>query len=152
MTSPLLPYRERMERNPEIAPEVLDFLFSEKEKFLFGAGTQAAVCLAVFRDMGLPVAGLLLDAAGEKERLQGYWGRLLRRQPLYRIDDFPFAHDACGVLLTVPSALYAAAGRRLRDAGFRHVCGCAWGSNMNLKNICLEVYAARIAGKGDAFL
>ncbi|MDL2216668.1 hypothetical protein LJB81_02900 [Desulfovibrio sp. OttesenSCG-928-M14] len=144
MSADLTPYVERMRHNPQISAEVLDFFLSRREKYLFGAGAQAAVCLAMFRDMDLPVAGLLLGVTGDKEKLEGYWGRLLRKSPLYRLDAFPFPKDNCDILLTVDAARYAASEIHLRNMGFAHIYGCAWGSNMNIKNICLDLYQERL--------
>ena len=128
-----------IKRNPQVSEDVIEFFESPRPKYIYGADVQASVCLGMFRDMKLPIYGLVADASAQKGRLKGYWGELLRKTPLYRTYELP-DKEHCDLLLTVDRSLYKVCIKMLTQEGFEHIYVCDWGSNTNIKEACLSVY------------
>lgn len=74
-----------MQKKSKIDDSLTAFLRTSGQRYVYGNGLQTAVCLGIFRDIGLQIHGMILPPGSEVMEYNGYWGRLLRRVDKYAI-------------------------------------------------------------------
>ena len=110
-------------------------------RYIYGNGAQAATCLGFFREMDVPIRGLLTLPGYERPRLKGYWGRLLGSVEAIAVMSLTAEQLAdAAVLIASPRESYSAARTFLEHIGFNHIYTCAWERNQYLRDICLDVF------------
>lgn len=131
-----------MQKKSKIDDSLTAFLRTSGQRYVYGNGLQTAVCLGIFRDIGLQIHGMILPPGSEVMEYNGYWGRLLRRVDKYAIGGgFSTRQKADAyVLLTVPREEYEIAGRFLKENGIRRIAGCCWEHNSELNGICYDLW------------
>ena len=128
---------EQIRAHPGIDDSILAYCCEEQTRYIYGNGAQAATCLAFFREMDVPVHGVLGLPGYELPKLSGYWGRLLRSAEIVLVTELTERQRAdAAVLIASPRESYGAARAFLERTGFRHIYTCAWERNQYLRDIC----------------
>lgn len=131
---------EEMRKNAQIQESVIEWMESPRKKLLYGTGLQACVCMGIFRDMKLEIEGLLNFSSSEKPVYHGYWGSLMNKAVVFKVEDFNDNKSNYDVLITTERSLVPATREILKQQGFPYIFDCAWGSNQNMKEIAYRVY------------
>jgi len=133
---------DRIKSHTGIDNRILDYLSGSRERFIYGIGAQAAVCLGLFREMEVPIEGALLPAGIEVSPMRGYWGRMIDTANLVPISKLTQRQIAdAAVLITTPKDTYQEVTAYLKLCGFQSIFTCAWGRNQYLRDICIDRYA-----------
>lgn len=131
---------EEIKRSEHISDEIIGFIKSSHKKYIYGNGLQAGECLRIFREMGVPIEGILLPPGGQKSSLSGYWGELLARTPAYGLDIISEEKEKIDVLLAIERTSYVGAEKMLKTFGFHNLYTCCWDRNLYMKQICYTLY------------
>lgn len=134
-------YLQAISQNSNIDSEIQLFLRTTKKRYIYGSDLQVAVCLGIFRDMKVEIAGVILPPGASMQRLKGYWGRLLRKIPVYSIQELVVAdRQKAYVMMAVPREEYETVKCYLISAGFADTIGCCWKHNSDIIDVCYNVW------------
>ena len=134
-------YLSAIRQNDNINNNIQQFLTTTKKRYIYGSGLQVAVCLGIFRDMKIDIAGVILPPGASLSRLKGYWGRLFRKIPIIsvqKIDDME--KRQAYVMMAVPREEYEAVQSYLVSIGVTDIIECCWKHNSDIMNICYDVW------------
>ena len=126
-----------------IDDSIIPFIVDDNLKYVYGNGLQAAVCIQIFRDLGIEIQGLVLPPGIEKAMHKGYWGELLKKQKITRFDVMP--EDAY-ILLAIPRQEYKSA--KILLCGMGRLFECCWEHNSDMNEVCWKVNEKHKRGKG----
>lgn len=133
-------YVEKIKAHPGIDDSLIEFCQSTGKRYLYGNGPQAATCLGFFREMEVPIHGILTLPGYDVPRLKGYWGRMLNSVPAVFITElFSEEIGEAAVLIASPRESHADARVFLERVGFRHIYTCTWNRNQYIRDICMDV-------------
>lgn len=131
-------------QSPDVDDQIIEFMATDNPKYLYGNGLQTAVCLGIFRDMGISVDGVMLPPGIEKQHLRGYWGELLEKTPdIGMLDIDRINRKKISVLLSIPRKSYCASREMLESQGYQSIYECCWKRNDDLKHICYKLYTEK---------
>ncbi len=134
-------YLQAIRQNSNIDSELQYFLKTTKKRYVYGSDLQVAVCLGIFRDMNVEIAGAILPPGASMQRLKGYWGRLIRKTPIYSIQELVEAdRQNAYVMMAVPREEYETVRYYLLSAGFADIIGCCWKHNSDIIDACYNVW------------
>ncbi|GHV84115.1 hypothetical protein AGMMS50212_14550 [Spirochaetia bacterium] len=119
---------------------IINFICSPHNKYIWGNGLQVAVCLGIFRDMNVPINGILLDDGMVVQKCKGYWEQQLRKVTSVWLSDFIDDKTNSDILIAVPSEMQLSAINRLKQHGFLYIYTCCWKHNSDFREICYSVY------------
>lgn len=133
----------KIEESSEIDNKIIEFIISDEQKYIYGNSLQVAVCLGIFRDMGVQIDGILLPPGMQMQDYNGYWGELIRKKNVVYINDIEEAkRKKVHILLAVPREDYANTRELLSLYDYMYVHECCWKHNSSLQQICYDVYKA----------
>lgn len=142
------PYINRILRSESIDNELVDYINTSKSRYLYGGGLQTAVCIGIFRDIGIDIKGIILPAGGEQKELKGYWRRLMRQTKKYSISELSIDERRNAyVMMTIPRTEYEIVKSFLESNDIAKIMGCCWEHNSELNDICYDVWYQKVRTK-----
>ena len=134
-------YIDLIRKHPDVDNQVLEFLCSNRKKYIYGNGAQTATCIALFREMDVTIDGVICLPGYEMPERKGYWGDIFRTVSQISLEKIVERDlDSICVLITVPREHYEEAESLLERIGFKNVYTCAWKRNQILRDICLSEF------------
>ena len=134
-------FAERIRAHTGIDDSLIEYCAAAGRRYIYGNGAQAATCLGFFREMEVPIDGLLTLPGYEMPELKGYWGRLLRAANTIPVTGLTVEQCATSsVLIASPRESYPAARVMLEQMGFQNIYTCAWKRNQCLRDICMAYF------------
>lgn len=135
---------ERIKKSPYIDNSIIEFITTEKEKYVYGASLQASVMLGIFKDININIDGILLSSDMEKQNLRGYWGENLSEKDIYYIDLLSDEIKSQYILICVDKSKSIFCKKYLKNRGFKNLFLCEWERNKYFKDICFDYYMKNI--------
>ena len=128
---------EQIRQNPSIDDKIIHFICFEGKKYIYGNTLQTAVCLQIFKDLMVEIAGVIMPPGQEVSNRRGYWKRLMNEYSKFNI--YNVDRDAY-VLVAVPFEDVSESKRLLELYGFKRLMNCCWMHNSDWTHICYELY------------
>jgi len=132
---------EYIEESSNVDNEVINYFFSENNKYILGSGRQAAVCLEICRNLKCNIEGIISDNSYDFSLRKGFWRDLINSTKVIKISEIPNKGNS-QILMAISHADYASAREKLQLEGFKkeNIYICNWNHNVDLRDICYYAY------------